>query len=313
MVIIIAGTMIFQSFDVIDFWFQSQIQSKYTVLARNTAFLIISGVYIGLILNNAPLMLFAWGRLAEIFIFAAGLIIFFFYSGSSVFNFHLNRKLAARLLGDSWPLILSGIMIMIYMRIDQVMLGELIGVDSVGIYSAAIRLTEVWYFIPTAVLISVFPSIVETKRDNEALYYRRLQRLYNGLTWAGIAIAVPVTIIASPAIVYIYGIDYAEAAPVLTITIWAGIFVFQGMARSKWLIAENLQMYSVLFSLVGGIINVMLNFILIPKYATIGAALSTLITYIIIVIFIPLFYKSTRVSSLMLLRSFILRKFIPIK
>lgn len=308
MVIIIASAMIFQSFEVIDFWFQSQVQSKYTVIAKNAAFLFISGVHIGLILSEASLIAFAFARLIEMFLFAVGLVFLYRYSGSALRKLRSRMKQATHLLRDSWPLILSGIMVMLYMRIDQVMLGEMIGDISVGIYSAAIRLTEVWFFIPTAILISVFPNIIETKKRDEGLYYRRLQRLYTTLTWVAIAIALVVMFLANPVIRVLYGQEFQAAGSVLVISIWAGVFVFQGLTRSKWLVAENLQKYTYFFTGIGVIINIILNLILIPKYEASGAAIATLITQFIVVIPAPFLFKKTRLSSVMILQSFLFKK-----
>jgi len=308
MVIIIASAMIFQSFEVIDFWFQSQVQSKYTVIAKNAAFLFISGVHIGLILSEASLIAFAIARLGEMFLFAVGLVFLYRYSGSALRKLRFRLKQATHLLRDSWPLILSGIMVMLYMRIDQVMLGEMIGDTSVGIYSAAIRLTEVWFFIPTAILISVFPNIIETKKKDEGLYYRRLQRLYTTLTWMAIAIALVVMFLANPVIQVLYGQEFQAAGSVLVISIWAGVFVFQGLTRSKWLVAENLQKYTYFFTGIGVIINIILNLILIPKYEASGAAIATLITQFTVVIPAPFLFKKTRLSSVMILQSFLFKK-----
>ncbi len=308
MVIIIASAMIFQSFEVIDFWFQSQVQSKYTVIAKNAAFLFISGVHIGLILSEASLIAFAIARLGEMFLFAVGLVFLYRYSGSALRKLRFRLKQATHLLRDSWPLILSGIMVMLYMRIDQVMLGEMIGDTSVGIYSAAIRLTEVWFFIPTAILISVFPNIIETKKKDEGLYYRRLQRLYTTLTWMAIAIALVVMFLANPVIRVLYGQEFQAAGSVLVISIWAGVFVFQGLTRSKWLVAENLQKYTYFFTGIGVIINIILNLILIPKYEASGAAIATLITQFTVVIPAPFLFKKTRLSSVMILQSFLFKK-----
>lgn len=307
MVLIIASAMVFQSFEVIDFWFQSQVQSKYTVIAKNAAFFIISGVHIGLILSEASLIVFAFARLGEMFLFAAGMVFLYRHTGSALRKLRFRLKQATHLLRNSWPLILSGIMVMLYMRIDQVMLGEMIGDTSVGIYSAAIRLTEVWYFIPTAILISVFPNIIETKKQNEGLYYRRLQRLYTLLTWIAIIIAILIMFISKPIINVLYGSEYIEASSVLVISIWAGVFVFQGLARGKWLLAENLQKYTYFFTGIGVIINIILNLILIPKYEASGAAIATLITQFTVVIPAPFLLKKTRLSSVMILQSFFFR------
>ena len=307
MVLIISGILIFQSFDVIDFWFQSQVQSKYAVIAKNTAFLFIAGVTIGLILSEATLIAFAWARLGEMFLFAAGLLFFFYHTGSSLRQLHALLEQAKDLFRNSWPLILSGVMIMLYMRIDQVMLGEMIGDTSVGIYSAAVRLTEVWYFIPTAILISVFPTIIETKKQDEGLYYRRLQRLYTLLTWTAISISILIMFIAKPIINLLYGTEYIEASSVLVISIWAGVFVFQGLARGKWFLAEDLQKFSYIFTGMGVIINIILNLIFIPCYGAMGAAIATLVTQFIVVIPAPLLHSKTRLSSIMIIRSFFLK------
>jgi polysaccharide transporter, PST family len=308
MVLIIAGTLIFQSFDIIDFWFQSQVRSKYTVLAKNGAFLFIGGVQIGLIIGGASLVAFAWARLGEYLLSAIGLVIFYYYTGSKISGLNYSAGRARQLLRDSWPLILSGIMIMLYMRIDQVMLGEMVGDASVGIYSAAIRLTEVWFFIPTAILISVFPNIIKTKKQDEGLYYRRLQRLYTFLTWMAILIALMVTALAEPLIRFLYGNAFQATSSVLVISIWTGIFVFQGLARGKWLLAENLQRYSYWFSGIGVLINISLNLILIPKFEAYGAAIATLVTQFIVVIPAPLLFAKTRLSTVMILRSFLFMK-----
>src|SRR3989442_528209 len=174
LVMIVAGGVLFQAFDTIDFWFQSQVQSKYTVYARDAAFLLVTGVKIVLILEQAPLIAFAWAMLAEVVVGAIGLVAVYWGTGHLLKEWQVSIQRAKMLLSDSWPLILSGLVIVVYMRIDQVMLGEMKGAEAVGIYSAAVKLSEVWYFIPMAIVSSVFPSIIEAKKLSEKLYYDRI-------------------------------------------------------------------------------------------------------------------------------------------
>ena len=276
---ILASGTIFQALDTIDFWFQSQVQSKFTVYARNGAFLTVAAVRVLLIFLKAPLLAFALANTAEIALAALGLIIVYRRSGLSVFSWKFRFASVKTLLRDSGPLILSGIVIMIYMRIDQVMLGQMIGDHEVGIYSAAVRLAETWYFIPMSVSASVFPSIVEAKALGDARFYKRLQKFYNLMALMGYAVAVPVTFVAGWVIKIIFGASYSKAGPMLAVLIWAGLFVNLGVARGAFLTTMNwTRVYFMTVSL-GSIVNVALNLILIPRYGGLGASIATLIAY----------------------------------
>jgi O-antigen/teichoic acid export membrane protein len=276
---VIAVGTVFQAFDVIDFWFQSQILSRYTIYAKNSAFLVITVVKILLILMNAPLVSFAYAGLAEIILGAVGLMLVYRINGYSMKKWRGGRGLAGKLLHDSWPLIFSGIVIMIYMRIDQVMLGDMVGNEEVGIYSAAVRLAEAWYFIPGAIVASVFPSIVEAKTISDDLFYGRLQKLYNLMTLLGYIVALPVTFLASWLIKFLYGTAYIKAGPMLALLIWAGLFVNLGIARSSFLTTMNWTRVHFMTVFLGCIVNVALNFVLIPRYGGMGAVIASCVAY----------------------------------
>ena len=193
---------------------------------------------------------------------------------------------------------------MIYMRIDQIMIKEMLGEKDVGIYSAAVRLSEVFYFIPMIITNSLFPAIVAAKKINERLYFIRIQRLFTMLVWLAIAIALPTSILNEWLVVMLYGVDYKEAGKVLMISIWAGIFVFYGAARGRWLITENMQGYGVICTSVGAVTNIALNLILIKKLGIIGAAISTFMAYGMSSIIVPIFFVKDRVSVVMFLNTF---------
>ncbi|MBD2611988.1 MAG: flippase [Nostoc sp. ZfuVER08] len=279
LVAILGTAGIFQAFDTIDFWFQSQVQSKYTVVAKNTAFIITTLIKIALIQMQASLIAFAWMTVVEIGLGAMGLAIAYNIKGYSFRLWRWSFPVAKTLLKDSWPLILSGLTIMIYMRIDQIMLGEIIGDGAVGIYSAASRISEVWYFIPTAIVSSVSPTIFAAKQNNEEVYYQRIKQLLGLMVLISIAIALPMSFLSGSIITMLFGNDYAPAAGILSIHIWASLFVFIGVGTSPWFIAEGLTHLSLRRTLVGAIINVVLNLFLIPTYAGVGAAIATVISY----------------------------------
>ena len=130
------------------------------------------------------------------------------------------------------------------MKIDQVMIKEMMNAEAVGQYAAAVRLSEVWYFIPMVITASLFPAIINAKKKNENLYYLRLQRLYDFMAFMAIAIALPMTFLSDWIVELLYGAQYNQAGSVLVIHIWAGVFVFLGVASAKWFLVENLQMLS---------------------------------------------------------------------
>ena len=281
LVAILSSVGIFQAFDTIDLWFQSQVQSKYTVIAKNTAFVITALVKVALISFHAPLIAFAWAALGEVSLGAIGLIISYRVRGYSPWLWPWSSLLAKTLLKESWPLILSGVTIMIYMRIDQIMLGQMIGDKAVGLYSAATRISEVWYFIPTAISSSVAPSIYEAKQVSEDLFYQRIKKLIRLLVIISLVVAVPMSFLSTTIITLLFGSGYAAAGSILGIHIWAAVFVFMGVASNSWFIAEGLTQLSFRRSLMGAVVNVILNWLLIPAYSGVGAAGATVISYAI--------------------------------
>jgi PST family polysaccharide transporter len=303
---IIAIGLLFQSFDSIDFWFQSQIQSKFTVFARSTAFILVTGARVALIQVKAPLVAFAWLGCAEALLVSVGLVIVYKIKGWRLSTWRSSFVRAYELLKHSWLLVLSGLAIMTYMKIDQIMLSQIIGNDAVGIYSAALRISEVWYFIPMAVISSVFPTIVAVKTSDIKLYYTRLSNLFNFMARLAYAIAIPITFLSGWLIELLFGSHYAAAAPVLAIHVWANVFVFLGVAQESWNISEGFLKLSLLQTLIGAVINILLNLILIPSYASIGAALATVVAYAFSAVITNIVSQSTRKILLLQLRAMLL-------
>lgn len=275
---IIASATLFQTFNIIDFYFQSKVLSRYIVYANTIGLLISSLIKVVLILNKAPLLSFAWVILFDSVILALGFIYFFNKKTElKIQNFKFYSDTAVALLRDSWPLFLSGIVISIYMKADQVIINELLGPEEVGQYAAAIRLSEAWYFIPMVIASSLFPAIISAKNQSEELYNSRLQKLYDLMVWMSIIIALPMTFLSNWIVRILYGSEYGEAGNVLMIHIWTGVFVFLGVAFSGYLTAENKTKKAFYRTLLGAVLNVILNYVLIPIYGIIGSAIATLL------------------------------------
>ena len=279
LVLIISSSALFQTFNVIDFYFQAKVEIKYSAIAQFIGLILSALFKIVLILIKAPLIYFALAFSLEFFLIGAGFFIAYKVKSSNIFHWKFNKIIAVNLIKDSWPLILSGLVIAIYMKIDQVMIKNMLSDTEVGYYAAAVRISEAWYFIPTAICTSLFPSIINAKKMNNVLYMNRLQKLYDILTWLAFAVAVPITLFSTFIIGIMFGQEYLSSAPVLTVYIWAGLPVSLGVASSQYLINENLTKISFSRTLIGMVVNVVLNFIFIPLYGIIGSAFATLISY----------------------------------
>lgn len=305
-IFIIAAGLLFQSFEVVEFYFQSQVLAKIVSICKVIQLALSSMIKIYLVLTQAQLFWFVLVTAFDALSLAVSFFIAYKIRKNPSFYKHFELGVAKQLLKDSWPLIFSAIVVMIYMRIDQIMIKEMLGVYEVGIYSAAVRLSEAFYFIPMLITASLFPAILNAKNQSEELYKQRLQRLYTFMVWMAIAIALPMTFLSDWLILVLFGQAYQEAGQVLMIHIWASIFVFLGVASGKWFITENMQRFTLINTTVGAILNVGLNLILIPKFGVIGAAYATVISYGIAAYLMNSIWKVSRPNFFMLSKSLLL-------
>ncbi|MCM2265302.1 MAG: flippase [Desulfuromonadales bacterium] len=306
LIIVLALGMLCQSLDTVDFWFQSQVKARLVVYARNAAFAVAALTKVLLILGQAPLIAFAWVATGELLLAAVGLAVMYRRDGNrlSTWSFRLSR--ARHLLTESWPLIIQGVVIMIYMRIDQVMLGQLASDKSVGIFSAAVRLVEIWYFIPVALTASLFPEIVNSKSLAPEKYQQRIQHLYDLMIWMAIGAALVTTLVAPLLVVIVFGEEYRPSATILTIQVWMAAAVFFGVARQKWLMVEGYLRDGLYVEIAGVLFNVSANFWLIPRYGAVGAAMASLITAFAANLAAAIISRPIRISLVMYGRSLLL-------
>ena len=294
-ILIIGIGLIFQSFEIVEFYFQSQVLAKFVSICKITQLLICSIIRINLVLMESELQYFVYLTIFEAFIL--GLCYFLAYKHKNGYLLPINKfslLIASKLLKDSWPLIFSAIVIMIYMRIDQVMIKEMLGSYEVGIYSASVRLTEIFYFIPFIITSSLYPAILKAKQKSKELYNKRLQWLYTMLIWLAILISVIMMIGSELLVDLLFGDDFKDVAKVLSIHIWASIFVFIGTASGNWYVTENLQTLVMINSSVGATVNLILNLILIPEFGILGAAYATLISQSVAAYFMNCVWSKTR-------------------
>jgi len=280
-----------QAFTVIDAYFQSQVQSKYIMQVQIVGNLVSAAIKLLLIYYKMPLLYFVYAYTLDVILLSIGYFFTYQRKQRSLFRWTFNFALSKKLLMYSWPLIISGIMVALYMKIDQIMVQNIAGVKEAGAYATVANLSEAWNFIPAVIVTSLFPAILNAKRDDVARYKKRIQHLYDLMVYLSLPVAVVITF-ASPLVYKLlrFKAEYAYAAPTLSVHIWSGVFVFLGAASSQYLIAENFNKLTFVRTGVGAIVNIVLNLILIPKMGMMGAAIATLVAYAtatFFVIFIP--------------------------
>lgn len=303
-VILILGLgLVFKPIDTIRYYFEANTQSKYIVWAENCSFIICSAIKILFILCKASFISIVWIFFIDGLIASSFILFVYFYKKQTISTWKIDWTLVKQNLKDGLPLAFAGLTIMIYMRIDQLMLGYLLDYSAVGIYSAATKISEVWYFIPMVIVASVNPTLLATRLKNKQAYQQQLRVVTSCLIIISFLIALITTFCSDFIIHILYGEAYKQATSVLVIHIWTGIFVSLGVISGQWFIIENLYLLHLYRSLFGAIINVILNFVLIPYLGIIGAALATLIAQICTALFFDLFDKRTRQIFWMKVRS----------
>ncbi|HDU6234980.1 TPA: flippase [Klebsiella pneumoniae subsp. pneumoniae] len=296
--VLLASANIFSCFQVVDFWLQSKVNSKYSAILRLSIFITSSLVkLISIIFFSCGLKTILIIQTFEVLASGVLYVPLYKYLKGKIFNWSYNKNKAKTLMSKSWWLILSGVAEVLYLKIDQIMLGMINGYSTVATYAVAARLSEAWYFFPTIITASFFPLLILAKKESEEKYKHTLLDLSRKLFFCALIISIFITIIAHTAINILYGEAYAESATILIIHIWASLFVFMRAVLSKWLVIENMLPFSLVTHISGAIVNIILNLILIPKMGGIGSAIATVISYSISSYFSLFIFKRTRVMG----------------
>jgi O-antigen/teichoic acid export membrane protein len=298
-------TMVLKSMEVIEYWIQAFQKAKISSIIRMSSYVITAVLKITLVIFKGNLIHYALIYMIDAVIIGSALMISYYKIRDDISPWKFSLNYAKSILSQSWYLILSGLMVTLYMIIDQLMLGYMLPTKTeLGVYSAAVRIAGMWYFVPMAIITSFTPVIMNKKKINEKSYMKSVQLLYTIVAWMGIGFSVIILLFSKLIINIIYGAEFLKAASILSVSIWSGTFAMLGSARGPWLICEGLQKYSMIYIGAGSITNVILNYLLIPTLGGYGAAVATLASQITVALIAPSFFKETRVSSIMMLKAF---------
>lgn len=286
-------SLIFVTLDTVDFYFQSILKSKYTAIARSISYPLVCLLRLIFIFFKVSVVWFAWATVLDAVMI--GIVLLYFYLKKEKRKITFSVRQAKHLLQNSYSFIWANLLVTIYTQMDRIMVGSLVGDAETGLYSAAMTIANLWIFIPNALIDSARPLIMELKASGKDETYKlRYAQLYAGIIWISIAAGIFFTVFSNITIIIIYGKEYFEAVIVLKILVWSRLFSLIGTARNIWLICEECAKYVKWFVGAGAGINIILNFILIPLFGALGAAIATLITEIVSSFFMIGIFKKTR-------------------
>ena len=304
--IVVAFSLLFNPFIIFEFWFQANVQARYSSLSHGLSIIGASVLRLVLVLINADLKVFAYVFVIETA--SSSLLLLFFYilkAPLPLKKWRSSLVIGIKLLSQGWIIALGALFATVYLKIDKIMLRWLINPEEVGVYAVASQLSEVWYFIPTAIVTSLFPKLIQLKESNTKEYLRRLQQLFDLLFILALFLAILVTIFSHSVITFLYGLPFERSSAILSIHVWAGLFIFMREAFSKWILIENALAFSAITQGFGAVINVGLNLLLIPLYKAYGAAMATLISYAFASYLSLLFYQKSRPVFFMMTKSLV--------
>jgi PST family polysaccharide transporter len=278
-VVLVGASMVFQAADTVDLWFQGNSQSKRTVLAKAAAYLISNAVRVMLILFAAPLIAFAGVIAFEGALTAFALHISYRqYPSEGQWKRHLPE--AKKLLKESWPYMVSGLSIILYMRIDQIMVKNILGDRELGIFAAIIPISNLWNMVPVAICVSVAPMMAKRKLEGAQVFNVGLVKLFRFFWVLSFAIIAITWLLSSFVIKLMYGQAYEEAIPVLNIYVLSCIPIFMGLGQGLWLLNERKSYLAPLQTITGAIVSIITNLIFLPLWGNEGAAVAAVISQV---------------------------------
>lgn len=301
---------ILSAFYVMENYFNAEVASKYSVLVRMVTLVIstiakLVGLFLGLSVE-----FFLFVMLVELVIRALIYTLTYIYYNKRhrdnrfASTKDIDKKYGKALLNQSKWLIMSGFMSVIYLKIDQLMLGSMVGSHELGVYAVAAKLSEVWYFFPIAVATSFFPKLIKNK-NNQTLYLKQLEYLCGALLWVAITIASAVVLVSDYFVPLLFGVEYIASADILNVHVWAATFIFMRAVFSKWLLVEGLIKFSLFTHGIAAIVNVGMNLWLIPIYGGLGAAIATLVSYGVSSYFSLWLHQKTRPMAIIMTKALV--------
>ena len=181
------------------------------------------------------------------------------------------------------PFAIASLLYLAYTQVDQVLVFEIAGAHSAGLYGAANRMLDRALVIPASILATLFPMIAGAFRDDIARMRNLVQTAAEVLLTATVPFVCLVAVIARPLMILLFGEQFADAGPALTI--FMIVFAASGFSfiAGDLVIVLGIQRRYIFYAAAGLVVNVVLNVILIPPYGFLAAAWVSLVTEVVVI------------------------------
>jgi len=298
-------SLIFQQFELIRYWYNSHLNSKVATLVITAAYLLLTIYRIIILLLKGDIYLFAFATAFEQISLA--LLLYLSYRKYSDQKLKFSKQVAIDILRKSHHFIYAGLIMTMFNQMDKIMLGLLKTTKEVGYYTIALGINSMWSFVITAIISSAEPIIMTSFNENKEKYEKLIKRLYASIFYFSILAGIAITILSKYIIIILYGSKYLPSVDILKLTSWIVVFTQLNIARGIWIVCEKKEKYLTYMLVIGAFMNVILNYFLIKEFGAMGAAIATILTQFVVAIIIPLFFKETRESSILILKGIIFR------
>lgn len=292
--------LIFQSLELVQYWFQAKLKSKYPAIVMLVAYVIVSAYKITLLVTGKNIYWFAISQAIDYLIISV--LLFVVYRNLGTQKLAVSWERAKRLFSKSRYYIVSSLMVTIFAQTDRIMLKLMVDDAATGYYSAAVSCAGMTGFIFSAIIDSARPSIFESKKNNQEIFERNVTRLYSVIIYFALFQCIFITLLAEPIIHILYGNEYEPSVNALRLIIWYTTFSYMGAVRNIWILAEDQQRILWVLNLSGALLNVILNYILIPIWGIMGASFASLMTQIFTNVIMGFIIRSIRQNNFLMLR-----------
>ena len=293
-------TLLFQATEMTQYWFQSKLLSKYPSIATLVAYTLVAFYKVYLLVTEKGVVWFAVSNVIEYLI--VSIILMAVYKKIGREKLSVDWKIGREMLSRSKFYILPSLMVMIFQHTDRIMIKLMIGKAETGIYSAALTCIGISGFLFSAVIDSARPVILEAKETDKELYENRVIQLYSIITYMSLAQSVLMTVLSRPLILILYGDEYMGAAGILCVAVWYVTFSYFGSVRNVWILAEGIQKYLFGINIIGAVLNIIINYFLIPILGGVGAAIASFVTQFFTNVVIGFIFPPIRPNNRLMLK-----------
>lgn len=289
-----------QALEMMKYWFQAKLLSKYASLAILYGYLILAVYKVYLLMVGKSVYWFALSHAVEYGM--AGLLMLIAYKKHGKQRIMFSATLAKEMLSKSKHYILAMLMVVVYNRIANIFLVHIYSEVENGYYAAALTCMSIIGFVFDAITDTARPVILESKKQSQEAFEKNTIRLYSLTTWLSIAKGVVFSVFASLIVQILYGQSFLPAVPVLQILAWQGVFSYMTVVRSIWILGEEKHSVLWIINLCGAVVSILLNAVLIPLWGACGAAVASVLVQIFTNVVMGFILKPIRRNNYLLIK-----------